>query len=150
MKPSMAQMLMGVASTLTRDIAPHLENTPAAIGQVGTIGLILACIAQEADRAAETALREQDALRALFADAAESQLPEDLRQRLRGAALDDARPSLKIADLEPQNAALAELLGELLRTVEELNFDWAEKLETRIWRLLKAGADRRALYLPVL
>jgi hypothetical protein len=150
MKPSIGQMLMGSASTLTREVAPHLERAPSAIGQIGTIGLILACIAQEADRAAETALREQDALRALFADAAQSPLPEDLCVRLRAAASEDARPSLKLSDLEPQNAALMTLAGELLNTVEEQNYDWAEKLESRIWRVLKAGAERRALYLPVL
>lgn len=149
MKPSLNQMLIGVASTLSRDVAPNV-SAPFAVGHVGTIGLILACIAQEAERATETALREQDALRTLFADAAREPLPRDLAARLLAASRDDARPSLKIADLDAQTAKLKALLSELLETVEAEHFDWAERLEARIWSVLKAGTERRALYLPVL
>ncbi len=151
MKPSFSQILMGAASTLSRDVAPHIApDSPYAVGHAGTIGLLLACAAQEADRATETAMREQDALRALFTDAAKAPLAPDLVARLRIAGLDDTRPSLKITDLEAQTEKLKLLLMELLETVEEERFDWAELLEKRIWGALKSGAERRALYLPVL
>jgi hypothetical protein len=58
MKPSMAQILIGAAGTLNEEIAPKLEASPFSMGRVGTIGLLLACVAQEAERAAETAVRE--------------------------------------------------------------------------------------------
>ncbi|MES1156934.1 MAG: hypothetical protein ABUL73_04050 [Alphaproteobacteria bacterium] len=151
MKPSFAQVLMGVASTLADDIAPHVgEEAPFAVGHLGTIGLILACAAQEADRAVETAILEQDALKALFAEAALSPLDLELRARLRAAAENDARPSLKLSDLEGQTTKLKFLLMELLEAVEAERFDWAEQLESRIWNVLKSAAERRALYLPVL
>ncbi|HVY83969.1 MAG TPA: hypothetical protein VG943_02470 [Caulobacterales bacterium] len=151
MKPTLGQMLMGAASTLNDEIAPHIDDgAPVAIGHVGTLGLILACMAQEADRAVETAVREQDAIRALFADAAKAPLPRDLAIRLKAAAADDARPSLKLTDLEAQNAKLKRLLMTLLETLEAEHFDWAVALEARVWTILKTGAERRALYLPVL
>jgi len=150
MKPTIGQILLGSATTLTEDIAPNIQGAPFAIGRLGTIGLILACLAQEADRAVETAVREQDAMRALFADAAKLQVPEDLRQRLRRAGADDSRPSLKLSELEIVTTQLSELLQDLLEHCEAAEFDWSIQLETRIWRLLKAGADRRALFLPVL
>jgi len=151
MKPSFAQVLMGVASTLVDDVAPHIgDDAPYAVGHIGTIGLILACAAQEADRAAETATLEQDALRALFAEAALAPLAPDLRARLRAAGADNRRPSLRVSDLEAQTAQLKLLLMELLETIETERFDWAERLESRIWDVLKSGAERRALYLPVL
>ena len=150
MKPSFSQLLLGAASTLTQDIAPQMKRAPAAQGQLGAIGLILACAAQEADRAVETALIEQDALRALFADAALQPLTESLRMRLQAASLDHARPSLKLSALETQTTHLNALLMDLLEQVETEQFDWAIALEKRIWGMLKANAERRALYLPVL
>ena len=150
MKPSLQHLLMGAASTLGKDVAPHIEDdAPFAVGHVGTIGLILACVAQEADRAVDTAVREQDALRALFAVAAEQPLPGDLRARLAEAA-QGARIGFRLSDLEAQNNPLKALLAELLETVEQERFDWAEQLEAQIWDVLRAGAERRALYLPVL
>ncbi len=147
----MAQLLMGAAAALTREIAPHLENNPTAKARAGALGLILACAAQEADSGAETLIREQDALRALLLEASHMPLGDEaLLTQLAQAGRDESRPSLKVTDLEAQNGALMGLLGALLAHVEAINFDWAETLEARIWRLLKAGAERRALYLPVL
>ncbi|HVZ99109.1 MAG TPA: hypothetical protein VG841_02205 [Caulobacterales bacterium] len=151
MKPAFGELLMGAASTLSREVAPHVDDgEPVAIGHIGTIGLILACMAQETDRAVETAVREQDAIRGLFADAAKAPLPRDLALRLKAAAADDTRPSLKLSDLERQNAKLKRLLMDLLEMLEAEHFDWAVMLEARIWDILKTGAERRALYLPVL
>jgi hypothetical protein len=149
MRPSLAQILMGAADTLGRDIAPLAADAPFAQGQLGAIGLILACIAQEADRAVETAILEQEALRALFADAARAPLPETLRARIAAAAREERR-SLRLSDLEAQRETLTALLAELLEHVEQQHFDWAEDLEKRIWRALKAGTERRTPYLPVL
>lgn len=149
MKPSMNQILMGVAATMSKDVAAHV-NEPIAVGHVGTIGLILACVAQETERAAETAILEQDALRALFRDAIDQPMPEELLLELRAAVRDDSRASLKLGDLDAQAARSRELVTPLLAYLETQNFDWAEKLEKRVWGVLKAGAERRALYLPVL
>ncbi|MES1198943.1 MAG: hypothetical protein ABUS48_03080 [Pseudomonadota bacterium] len=151
MRPTFGQLLLGAAATLGKDVAPHIEdNAPVAVGRLGTVGLILACMAQEADRAVETAVREQDALRALFLDAAAAPLPRDMQMRLKAAATNDARPSLKLSDLDAQNAKLKRLLMDLLVALEAEHFDWAIALEARVWTVLKSGAERRALYLPVL
>lgn len=149
MRPTLPQILMGAADTLGRDIAPLAASAPFAQGQLGAIGLILACVAQEADRAVETAILEQEALRALFADAGKHALPDPLRARVAAAAREERR-SLRLSDLEAQREQLTALLGELLVHVEQEHFDWAQELEQRIWRALKAGTERRALYLPVL
>ncbi len=149
MRPTLSQILMGAADTLGRDIAPLASDAPFAQGQLGAIGLILACVAQEADRAVETAILEQEALRALFADAAKVALPEHVRVRVAAAAREE-RKSLRLSDLEAQRESMTALLGELLEHIEQQYFDWAEDLEKRIWRALKAGTERRTLYLPVL
>lgn len=149
MRPTFSQMLMGAAATLSKDVAPHVERAPYAVGRVGTVGLILACVAQEADRAVDTAVREQQDLRALFKEAAIAPLSEPLKQKLRAAAAEQPK-SLKLSELEPQTNAMTLLLMDLLERLETEQFDWAISLEKRVWAVLKASADRRALYLPVL
>ena len=150
MIPSFSRMLMGAADTLSQDVAPHIKDAPDAIGHMGTIGLILSCMAQAVDSAAEAAIAEQEALRAFFREATSQPLREDLLQEVRIAGIDSARPSLKVSALEAQNAELTRLLMEVLQYLEAEHFDWAIALEAKIWALLKASAERRALYLPVL
>ena len=45
MKTSLAHYLMGAASTLNKDVAPHVREQPYALGHVGTIGLLLVLMA---------------------------------------------------------------------------------------------------------
>lgn len=149
MRPSVSQMLMGAAANLNRDIAPSIQPGSYAIGQAGTIGLLMVLMAQESDRAVDTLVNEQDAIRALFAEAARASVPDDLRLRLAEAAA-RSRTSLRISDLEGETALLNELLIELHAWLETSKFDWAEALESRVWEILKLGADCRALYLPTL
>ncbi|HVY02596.1 MAG TPA: hypothetical protein VG983_02980 [Caulobacterales bacterium] len=138
MKPTIAQYLAGASATLMREIAPQVDSYGR--GHLGAIGAILSFAAREADRAADTLAREQDALRALFADAAEAPFAADLRARLREAA-QAPRASLRVSDLERENAALKTLLIELHEAVEARP-DGAE-LEARIWKILNDGADAR-------
>ncbi|HVY03294.1 MAG TPA: hypothetical protein VG983_06520 [Caulobacterales bacterium] len=140
MKPTIAQYLAGAGATLMREIAPQADAYGR--GQIGAIGAILSFAAREADRAVDTLAREQDALRALFADAAEVPLADDLRARLREAA-GGARASLRVSDLERENAALKALLIELHEAVEQ-RADGAD-LEARIWAVLNEGADARVV-----
>lgn len=150
MRPSLAQFLMSTAATLNREIAPHVMGNRYALGNIGTIGLLMTLMAQETERAADTLVHEQDALRALFADAAKAPLPEPLRTRLAAAGVPVVRNSYRLTDLERDTAALNTLLIELHETVEPSAFDWAQALERRILEVLKLGAACRALYLPTL
>ncbi len=150
MKPSISQILMGGAGALNTDIAPHIKGDPYALGAAGIIGLLMILSAQESERAADTLVSEQEALRVLFADAAGVDLPAPLRAELARAASAPAAPSLRLADLESETAALKALLIRLHEALEASPFDWAEALEARIWEILKLGAACRALYLPTL
>ena len=143
MRPSLGKYLSGATGTLGREIAPHLD-TAYARAQIGAIGMVLGFVAREADRAAETLVNEQDALRALFASAAGAPLPDDLRTRL-AAAESAARASLRISDLERENAALKALLIELHEAVEQS--EACAGLEAQIWNILKDGAKARVISL---
>lgn len=140
MRPSIAKYLAGAGATLGREIAPQADAYGR--GQIGAIGMILNFAAREADRAVDTLVGEQDALRALFKDAALTDLPDDLRARLREAAIGD-RKSLRLSDLERETAPLKMLLIELHTAIEQ-RADGAA-LEARIWDILNDGADARVV-----
>jgi hypothetical protein len=147
MKPALGDLLLTSAQTLGTDVAPLLADKPYAMGHVGTIGLLLVFLAQEAERAADTLYTDNRELRALFADAAGAPLGADLSSALRHAAA-AAETSLHVRVLEAENAALKSLLIALHHVVDESPMPWARDLQRAIWAHLKASADRRALVLP--
>lgn len=149
MKPSIPHMLLGAASTITRDVIGHVRDDEYARETLGTIGMMLMLMAQEAGRTADTLVTEQEATRHLFADAAGLPLPLHLRERLRIASRDTGG-SLRVEDLAEETAQLNALLIELHEEIERSAFDWAEAFEARIWELLKLGAECRVVYLPTL
>ncbi|MET0182594.1 MAG: hypothetical protein ABW199_06890 [Caulobacterales bacterium] len=149
MKPSMSHMLLGAAAAITRDVIGHVNGDDYARETLGTIGAMLMLMAQEAGRTADTLVTEQNALRALFADAAALPLDPNLRARLSSASA-QMGGSLKIEDLSEETAQLNALLVELHEAAEASAYDWAEALEARIWEVLKLGAECRAIYLPTL
>lgn len=148
MRPSIPQLLVGAAGTL-RNVLGSVRGESYAMASMGTLGMLLVLMSQEADRAAETLVSEQDAIRALFADAATHALPEPLRTNIADAA-NGQRTSIRVDVLERETAELKTLLIELHAWLETSAFDWAEALEARIWEILKLGAEARALYLPTL
>ncbi|MGE0828099.1 MAG: hypothetical protein AB7O04_01960 [Hyphomonadaceae bacterium] len=152
MKPSFAQILMGAAGAVVRDIAPRLqdEDDAFALGQAQIIGLLMVMAAQEADRAADTLSLETVAMRALFAEAAETPLPESFRRRLRAMAEAAPADNFTIAAQQAVAAPMKALLIELHEALEDRPDEWARPLEARVWDVLRLGADHRQIYLPVL
>lgn len=148
MRPSIPQLLVGAAGTI-RNALGGMRGESYAMASMGTLGMLLILMSQEADRAAETLVSEQDAIRALFADAAGHALPEPLRARVAEAAR-GVRASLRVDVLQAETNDLKALLTELHAWLETSPFDWAEALEARIWEILRLGAAARALYLPTL
>jgi hypothetical protein len=149
MRPTIAQFLTKSAQTLGMDVAPNVRGDPYAAAKTGMIGTILILLAQESERAADTLIREQDAIRALFLEAAHAPLDDDLRARLEAAGGEGPR-SHRLDVLEAESARLNAVLIELHEAVEAGAFDWAEALEARIWEILRLGAECRAVFLPTL
>jgi hypothetical protein len=141
MRPSLSKYLAGATGTLARDVSPLLESAYAR-AQVGSLSMVLNFVSREADRAADTLVREQDAIRALFADAAKAALPDDLCTRLREAAAGH-RASLKVSELERENTGLKAVLIELHEAVEASSDPASAEIEARIWKILNDGADAR-------
>jgi hypothetical protein len=146
-KPTISQFLQSGAQTMLTQIAPHLGATPTLASHVSTLAMIALFAAQEADRAADTLLRENAAMRALFADAAGRALPKPLREDLARAA-QGSDASARLAALEAGNAALKQTLITLHTAVEAIDAPWAREVDRAIWSLLREGARARALSLP--
>jgi len=148
MTPSFSQILMGAAGAVATQLGPQLKDNPYAIGQAQVIGLLMVLVAQEADRAADTLSLETVAMRALFAEASESPLPEGLRRRLRAMAESAPAENFTVRGLEAIAHPMKALLIELHEAVEDRPDEWARPLEAKVWDLLKMGADHRQLYMP--
>ena len=107
-------------------------------------------VAQEADRAADTMSLEILEMRTLFAEAAQAPLPDGMRRRLRAMADAPPPPNLTVSALQEAASPMKALLIEVHAALEDRPDEWARPLEARVWDVLKMGADRRQLYLPVL
>lgn len=148
MNPSLPQQLIAQALTIATRIAPAIPETSYAMGDVGVLAGVLVMLAQEADRAADVLVRENAAMRALFANAAAMPLGDLVDElRLAGAARD---ADLTLTTLEAANARLKTLLIALHVEAEAVNGDWGRTLEARIWAVLKRSADDRMLVMPAL
>ncbi|MCR9277635.1 MAG: hypothetical protein NXH85_06640 [Pseudomonadaceae bacterium] len=116
-----------IAYKLGAEIAPA-TNTSYDASSAGSFALLLAALAQEADRAVETRMSDIEAIRAL--------LPDDSALPLRPASwhLDDV------------NALHADALEQLIDVHR-----WAEEndaaLDRAIWQFLNEHASRHALEL---
>ncbi|NWG52278.1 MAG: hypothetical protein HXY28_01015 [Hydrogenophilaceae bacterium] len=148
MTPSFAQIMLGAAGAVAAQLGPRLKDDAFAIGQAQIIGLLMVLVAQEADRAADTLSLETVAMRALFAEASESPLPEGLRRRLRAMAESAPPENFTISGLEKIARPMKALLIELHEAVEDRPDEWARPLEAKCWDVLKLGADHRQLFMP--
>lgn len=152
MKPGIAEILMTAANTLGTEIAPHLIDKPYALGSTGTIGLMLVFLAQDADRAVETLVRDNAEMRAIFAAASTAEaalgLPAPVVDAARAAAA-GADPGLRMQVLEAENATLKAVLIAVHTAVDDVVAPWAQALQREIWTHLKASAERRSLALPM-
>ncbi|MBL8548899.1 MAG: hypothetical protein JNJ73_02860 [Hyphomonadaceae bacterium] len=149
MKPSFASILMGGAGAIAADIAPRLDDEYAR-GQAAIVGLLMTLVAQEADRAADTLSLESVAMRAIFAEAAKQQLPDQLRRRLLQMAEAPPAENFTVSALEELVMPMKALLIELHEALEDRADAWARPLEKKVWDVLCLGADHRSLYLPIL
>jgi hypothetical protein len=144
MKPTPELVLNLSFAKVAMEMGPAL---PAGYGQGSATltGVLLLMVAQEFDRAADIRVKENRAMRSLFAHAAES-ADGDLAKRLRAAA-DGRDGDLSVAVLDRVSGELKTLLIELHAQAERAG-DVA--LERRILRLLGEAAGARQVFLPAM
>lgn len=144
MKPAPDLVLNQAFAKIAMEMGPAL---PAGYGQgsATTTGVLLLLVAQEFNRAADIRAKENAAMRALFAEAADG-AGDDLGGRLKAAAA--AREGdLNVATLDKANAELKALLIELHVHAERSG---EAGLEARIVRLLAEAAAARQVFLPAM
>lgn len=143
MVPSVALVMNGLARTMLMDLLP--QSTHAYGSQTLQLGAALAMMcAQEFERAAARLTEENQALSALFGDAAGVVGDAELQEALSAAA--SARSSsLLISALHEHNRSLRALLVRLHAYVETQDGDAARALEKRIWAELFESTRRRQL-----
>ena len=146
MKPGIDHHLLAIAGTLGGKIIPAIADGNYAQGDARMTAVLAVMMAQEVDRAADTLIGENTAMRALFASA-KAQFAGDLAKRLASAAAshDD---NFRLSTLETGNAALKTVLIDFHAAVEKIDSDWARALDRDIWLLLHKGATDRMLFIP--
>lgn len=145
MRPEIPNVLNGFTMTLLTEILPNL-GAEYSMGNAAVMGQSLAIIANEFERGAEIRFRENEEMRALFAEAARLIDDKALAARLAEAATGrDA--SLLISALDKMNGELKTLLIELHAFVEASKAPWAAALDAKIWEHLVMAAERRKLVL---
>jgi hypothetical protein len=139
----MDQLLVQSAMTLGANVVPQLVGHPYAAGDVSVVAMILTLVAQESDRAADTLVRENAAIRAVLRLA-----PGEL---VAPSVLDDGDgESFKLTDLEATNATLKAALIPVHTWSETAVHPEARSINAAIWALLLRGAEDRALILPLM
>lgn len=144
MKPSPDLVLNHTFAKIAMEMGPAL---PAGYGQgsATTTGVLLLMVAQEFNRAADIRVKENAAMRALFADAGAT-VGGELGQRLLAAAgTQDA--DVNVATLDHANAELKALLIALHIEAEE---NGARDIEARIVAFLRDAAAARQVFLPAM
>ncbi len=142
MKPSPDLVLNQCFAKIAMEMGPAL---PAGYGQgsATTTGVLLLMVAQEFNRAADIRVKENAAMRALFASAG---VGGGLGQRLLAAA-SEGDADVNVATLDRANALLKQLLIELHADAEK---NGARDLEVRILALLGEAAAARQVLLPAM
>lgn len=143
MKPEVDQILNTSAMQLISSVAPLL---PASYSQsaASLLGFMMMLSAQEYDRAADVRAAENADFRALFSDIADVVKDHALKTKLEAASNTEDK-SLKISALDAANHELRKLLIEAQTHIEMLG---AAEAERKIWKVLRAAADRRVLKMP--
>jgi hypothetical protein len=140
--PHLAQGIADLAAKLTRDIAPETASR-YAMANTGLIGMLLAALAQDAERAVAVRLEDIDDMRSLLARMPAQADPDDqpAREEFRGRA----PHSLRLTDVD---ALHAEGLNLLIAA-----HAWAERedpdLDRDIWAFLARHTERHRFDLAV-
>lgn len=138
MIPRPQQALGDLAMKLLTSVAPATQ-TPYAASTAGMIAMLMQCLAQDFDRAAEVRTQDIDELIALF-ESLRDVPPETLTSRIE-SFLQGSVPSLRIEHLNTRHTQGMELLIELHAWAETHR---AEELDREIWSFLVRHADRHA------
>lgn len=149
MKPGINQMLASIVTTIATRIIPELSPDSYATGDARMAAVLALLIAQEADRAADTLVRENREMRMMFLAASRMELFPALRVRLaHDAALEEA--DLKLSTLSASHDRHSETLIALHATVETIEEEWATALNREILQFLVRAAESRMLAMPAL
>lgn len=147
MKPGVDQLLMSLATTLATRIAPELSPDSYATGDARMGAMLAVLIAQEAERAADTLVRENREMRMIFLAASRMDVLPAIRVRLaHDAALEEA--DLKLSTLSAAHDRYSETLTLLQASIEAIDEEWARSLNREIWQYLLRNAEARLLALP--
>ena len=142
MIPRHGHSLRDIAIKLAMSVAPETTSAFAA-SNAGMISMLLQCLAQDFDRAAESRVRDIAEMKQLFerthADVNDAALAARLRDYLARQPKSFTLTDLDALSAEGQNALIA------LQT-------WAEEkgvsaLDAEIWAFLERFADRHAFQL---
>ena len=138
MIPRPQQALSDLAMKLLMSIAPETQSSYAA-SNAGMIAMLMNCLAQEFDRAAEVRTQDLAEVATLFTNlpaTLDTSLAADIAAFLRGVP-----QSLRIEHLNVRHAEAMELLIRLHTWAEEHR---AVELDRAIWSFLARHADRHA------
>lgn len=149
MKPGIGQLLDSIVTTIASRIIPELDPQSYATGDARMAAVLALLIAQEADRAADTLVRENRQMRMIFMTASKMDLVPALRVRLaHDAALEEA--DLKLSTLSAAHDRYCETLILLQATIEDDDAEWARSLNREIWQFLVHSAESRLLVMPTM
>lgn len=138
MIPNGKSSLEHLAMKLMTSVAPQTTSTYTA-ANTGLIAMLLQCLAQDYDRAAEARLTDIDEIKALLAFVPAG-VDSDLAARIE--LFRAARPaSFRVTDV---TALHAEALSLLTRVHEHAENAQLKSLDEQIWHFLERMADRHA------
>lgn len=146
MKPEADTILNLSAAQMISTLAPALPSGYAQ-GSASILSILMMLSAQEYERGAHIRHTENQNMRALFAKLAANVSNPDLCKQTEAAAKtkDDV---LTISALNTANYELRRLLIALQIHFESEESKPSQHARREIWKVLKAGADARALVLP--
>jgi hypothetical protein len=144
MIPRHSHALRDIAIKLAMSIAPETTTSYAA-ANAGMISMLLQCLAQDFDRAADTRMRDIGEMKTLFERALAARPDTALASRLR-AYLPRQPKSFTLTDLDALHAEGQRMLIELHAWVESTA---NQDLDREIWAFLERFADRHAFQLGI-
>ena len=144
MIPRGSQALGDIAMKLAFAIAPEASSAFAA-ANTGYVALLLQCIAQDYDRAADVRLTDIREMKALLAELA-AHAPRDVASGIH-AFQGEEPASMRIHDLDALHAKGLDLVIRVHAHVERTGDGAADR---RIWAFLTRFADRHAFQLPAI
>lgn len=144
MIPQHGISLRDLAIKLVMSVAPE-TSTAYVASSAGMIGMLLQCLAQEFDRAADARMCDIAEMKALFERALTRTLPKELSARLRSYL--PAQPeSLKLTDLDALHARGLEALIELHAWAED---HAASAIDHDAWSFLERFATRHSFQVGI-